>query len=389
MNPLLVGMPTTIFEEISALARDHGAVNLGQGFPDDAGPQDVRAHAAKALMEGSNQYPPMMGLPELRAAVAEHYGRLQGLDLAAEEVLVTSGATEALAASLLALLSAGDEALLIQPMYDAYLPLVRQAGATPRFVRLEPPDWRLSEAALEAAVTPATRLLVLNNPLNPATRVFSPAELAAVARVCVRHDLIAVCDEVWEHVVFDGRAHLPLIALPGMRKRTVKIGSAGKMFSMTGWKVGWVCATPELLGVIAKAHQFLTFTTPPNLQAGAAFGLARSAAAFRSMAAGFQRGRARLTAALREAGFAVLPSEGGYFVCVDLAASGVPLPDAEFCRRSVIEHGVAAIPLSPFYAETPVTTVIRLCCAKRDETLDEGARRLAAARAAFIGSHSG
>ena len=193
MNPLFADLPTTIFEEISALARAHGAGNLGQGFPDDPGPQAVRAHAAQALMEGSNQYPPSMGLAELRAAVAEHYGRLEGLDLTAEEVLVTSGATEALAASLMAMLSPGDEALLIQPMYDAYLPLVRQAGATPRFVRLAPPDRRLDEAALEAAVTSRTRLLVLNDPLNPAARVFSHEELAAVARVCMRHDLIAVC----------------------------------------------------------------------------------------------------------------------------------------------------------------------------------------------------
>jgi aspartate/methionine/tyrosine aminotransferase len=225
-------------------------------------------------------------------------------------------------------------------------------------------------------------VLVLNNPLNPSARVFSREELAAVARVCVRHDLIAICDEVWEHVVFDAHEHLPLIAFPGMRQRTVKIGSAGKMFSMTGWKVGWACAAPDLLRVIAKAHQFLTFTTPPNLQAGAAFGLASPAATFRRMAQDFQRGRDRLTMALRDAGFAVLPSEGAYFVCVDLRASGVELPDAEFCRRSVVDHGVAAIPLSPFYAEAPVTTVIRLCCAKKDETLDEGARRLAAARAA-------
>ena len=384
MNSLFADLPTTIFEEISALAREHGAVNLGQGFPDSPGPPEVRAHAAKALMDGDNQYPPMLGLPELRAAVAEHYNRLQGLDLASEEVLVASGGTEALAASLMALLAPGDEALLIQPMYDSYLPLVRQAGAAARFVRLEPPDWRLSEAALEAAVTPATRVLVLNNPLNPAARVFSRDELAAVARVCVRHDLIAICDEVWEHVVFNGREHLPLIAFPGMRRRTVKIGSAGKMFSMTGWKVGWACAAPDLLRVIAKAHQFLTFTTPPNLQAGAAFGLAAPAATFQTMARDFQRGRDRLTTALRDAGFAVLPSEGAYFVCVDLRASGVDLADADFCRRSVIEHGVAAIPLSPFYAEAPVTTVIRLCCAKVDATLDEGARRLAAARAAFV-----
>jgi aspartate/methionine/tyrosine aminotransferase len=383
LNSLFADLSTTVFEELSALARAHGAITLGQGFPDDEGPEAVRAHAARALMDGPNQYPPMMGLPALRTAVAEHYGRMQRLDLRAEDVLVTSGATEALAASLLALLSAGDEAVLIQPMYDAYAPLVRLAGAASRFLRLEPPDWRLSEAALEAAVTPATRVLLLNNPLNPAARVFDADELAAVARACVRHDLIAVCDEVWEHVLFDGRRHRPLIGFPGMRERSVKIGSAGKMFSMTGWKVGWACAAPDLLRVIAKAHQFLTFTTPPNLQAGAAFGLGLPAAAFHEMASTYQRGRDRLATALGEAGFAVLPSQGAYFVCVDLTASGIALADAEFCRRAVIEHGVAAIPVSAFYAEAPVRNVIRLCCAKADATLDEGARRLAAARAAL------
>jgi N-succinyldiaminopimelate aminotransferase len=383
VNRLFADLPTTIFEEISGLARQHGAVNLGQGFPDDAGPEEVRAHAAQALMEGSNQYPPMMGLPELRTAVAEHYGRMQGLDIAPDEVLVTSGATEALAASLLALLSPGDEAVLIQPMYDAYLPLVRQAGARARFVRLEPPEWRLTEAALEEAVTSSTRVLLLNNPLNPAARVFSVEELEAVARVCVRHDLVAVCDEVWEHVVFDGRRHLSLIGFPNMCGRAVKIGSAGKMFSMTGWKVGWACAAPDLLKVIAKAHQFLTFTTPPNLQSGSAFGLGRPASAFRDMAASYQRGRDRLVLGLRSAGFAVLPSEGAYFVCADLGASGVALDDMGFCRRAVTEHGIGAIPVSAFYAQAPVTSVIRLCCAKSDATLDEGVRRLAVARQAL------
>ena len=385
MNPLFAGLPTTVFDEMSALARTHGALNLGQGFPDRDGAEDVREAAARALMTGSNQYPPMRGTPELRKAVAEHYGRHQGLDLSADEVLVTSGATEALAATLLALLSPGDEVLLIQPMYDAYLPLVRLAGARARFVSLRPPEWRLDIGALETTITPATKVLVFNNPLNPAARVFDRSELEAVAEVCRRHDLIAVCDEVWEHVLFDGRTHLPLIALPGMRERTVKIGSAGKMFSLTGWKVGFACAAAALLEHIARAHQFLTFTTPPNLQAAVAYGLTKPPQSFASMRDGYQRARDRLAVALEREGFAVLPSEGTYFLCLDLAASGVALSDYDFCRRIVAEAGVAAIPLSPFYAEGAPPNVTRLCFAKADAVLDDAADRLSRWRDRVVG----
>ena len=383
MNPLFAGLPTTVFEEISALARRHGAVNLGQGFPDGNGPDDVRAQAAEALMAGSNQYPPMLGTPELRRAVVEHYRRFQGLDLSVDEVLVTFGATEALAAALFSLIAPGDGVVLIQPMYDVYLPVVRQAGGVPCFVRLEPPHWRLDEAALEAAITPATRVLVLNDPLNPAARVFDLEELAAVARVCVRHDLVAVCDEVWEHILFDGRRHDPLMAFEGMRERTIKIGSAGKIFSMTGWKVGFACAAPPLLQVLAKAHQVLAFTVPPNLQAGVAYGLGKEEGYFTGLRADFQRSRDRLAAALAAQGYVSLESQGAYFLCVDLQASGVDADDATFCRAAITEAGVAAIPVSAFYAEAPVRSVIRLCFAKQDATLDEGARRLGAVRRLF------
>ena len=386
MNPLFAGLPTTIFEEISTLARQHGAVNLGQGFPDGNGPKDVRARAAEALMHGSNQYPPMLGTPELRRAVADHYNRLQGLDLSVDEVLVTFGATEALACALFALIAPGDEVVLIQPMYDVYLPVLRQAGGVATFVRLEPPHWRLDEAALEAAITPATRVLVLNNPLNPAARVFDREELTAVARVCVRHDLVAVCDEVWEHIVFDGRRHLPLMAFEGMRERTIKIGSAGKIFSMTGWKVGFACAAPALQQVLAKTHQVLAFTVPPNLQAGVAYGLAKEESFFAEAREGFQRSRDRLAAALEREGYAVLPSEGAYFLCVDLQASSVEVDDLTFCRTAVTQAGIAAIPVSAFYAEGPVRNVARLCFAKEDATLDEAARRLGAARRLLAGA---
>jgi N-succinyldiaminopimelate aminotransferase len=380
-NPIYEALPTTIFTVMSGLAQELGAINLGQGFPDEPGPEAIRRRAAEESLTGDNQYPPMPGVPALRQAVAAHYGRTQGLDLDwKSEVTVTSGATEALAAALLALISPGDEVVLFQPLYDSYLPMVRRAGGLPKLVRLAPPDFALDRAALEAAFGPRTRLVMLNNPLNPSATVFSEADLALLAQVCVRHDAVVICDEVWEHVVFDGRILRPLMAFPGMRERCVKIGSAGKMFALTGWKVGFVCAAPPLTTVIAKAHQFLTFTTPPNLQAAVAWGLENSADWFAAMPGALAASRDRLTEALRREGFALLPSQGTYFLNVDLAASGVTEADRDFCLRAVREAGVAAIPISAFYEQDPVTHLIRLCFPKRDATLDEGARRLAKAR---------
>ena len=380
-NPTFARLPTTVFEEMSGLARETGAINLGQGFPDDPGPAAVRARAADAVLNGSNQYPPMAGAPELRQAVAAHYNRTQGLDLDwAGEVTITSGATEALAAAFLGLLQPGDEVIVFQPVYDAYLPLIRRAGGTPKLVRLAPPYWRFDRAMLEAAFSPRTRFVVLNNPVNPTGVVLPEADLALLAEFCRRYDVTAICDEVWEQVVFAGAVHRPLMAFPGMRERTVKIGSAGKMFGLTGWKVGFLCAAPELTAVLARAHQFLTFTTAPNLQAAVAFGLETGADWFRDMPAALERSREHLARALRREGFAVLDSQGTYFLNVDLAASGVPEADRAFALRAVRQAGVAAIPLSAFYEDAPVSTTLRLCFAKRDAVLDEGARRLAKAR---------
>jgi len=385
-NPIYAAMPTTIFTVMSGLAREMNAINLGQGFPDEPGPRAIRQKAADAVLDGYNQYPPMPGIPELREAVAGHYARFQGLDLNwREEITVTSGATEALACAFLSLIEPGDEVVVFAPTYDAYLPMIRRAGGVPRVVRLAPPQWRFDRAMLEAAFSERTRLVVLNNPLNPSASVCPPEDLALLAEFCVRFDAVAVCDEVWEQVVFDNAAHTPLLALPGMRERTVKIGSAGKLFALTGWKVGWLCAAPALTAVLSKAHQFLTFTTPPNLQTAVAWGLTNSDDWFAAMPADLTRSRDRLASALRAEGFAVLQSQGAYFLNVDLAASGVEENDADFCMRAVKQAGVAAIPLSAFYETDPVTTIIRLCFAKRDETLDEGARRLAKARNLSIG----
>jgi aspartate/methionine/tyrosine aminotransferase len=376
MNPIFADLPTSVFEEMSRLARETGAVNLGQGFPDDPGPEDVRRKAAEAVVEGWNQYPPMMGLPDLREAIATHYRRWQGLDLDPDtEVMVTSGATEALAGALLALVEPGDEVVLFEPMYDAYLPLVRRAGGIPRFVTLQPPHFRLTEEALARAFSPKTKVVLFNNPLNPTATVFRSEDLALLAEFCVRFDAIAVCDEVWEHVMFDGRRHQPLLGLPAMRQRTVKIGSAGKIFNLTGWKVGLVCADAAIMRVLAKAHQYITFTTPPNLQAAVAYGLLKDDPYFETLRADLQRSRDRFTTGLTGLGFDVLPSEATYFLNIDIG----PFAEADdfaFCQRLVVDHGVAAIPVSAFYPDASVRSLVRLCFAKADATLDAALDRM-------------
>jgi len=273
MNPVFASTGTSIFARMSALAIEHGAVNLGQGFPDFGWPEDVLQAAADAVVNGSNQYAPMRGVAALREAVAAHYRAHQGLDVDAGQVTVTSGATEAIASAILSLVSPGDEVVLFQPLYDSYLPIVRAAGGVPRLVSLQPPGWRIEEEALAAAFSERTRLVVFNNPHNPTSRMFDAEEVALLARWCVRHDAIALSDEVWEHIVFDGRTHIPLSTMPGMAERTVKIGSAGKIFSLTGWKVGWSVAPPALAEAFASAHQFLAYATAPNLQTAVAFGL--------------------------------------------------------------------------------------------------------------------
>jgi aspartate/methionine/tyrosine aminotransferase len=383
MNPLYVGMKTSVFERMSALAAKHGAVNLGQGFPDFGWPEQILEAAARALSEGSNQYPPSRGLPELREAVAAHYARHHGMSVAPEHVCVTSGATEALGASILATVSPGDEVVIFSPAYDSYAPMIRRAGGMPVEVALQPPEWRIDRDRLYSAVGPRTRAILFNNPHNPAGRLFGPDDLEALAAVAREHDLLVISDEVWEHVLLDGQSFVPLASLPGMAERTIKIGSAGKIFSLTGWKVGWMVAAPDLASVVARAHQFLTFSTAPNLQSAVAYGLSEGNAWIAPMQQRFARARDRMTEGLRAAGFAVLDAASTYFLCVDLAASGIALDDESFAVAAVERAGVAVVPLSAFAEEDPLRHLVRLCFGKKDETIDAGVAAMAKAKELF------
>ena len=375
-NPIFASLGTTIFEVMSRLAAEHEAVNLGQGFPEGLEPPFLVDAAARAMAQGPHQYPPMLGLPALRQAVAEHDKRFYGLDLDWQsEVMVTSGATEALADCLFGLISPGDEVVVLEPFYDSYLPIIRRAGGTPKIVRLNPPDWALPRAALAAAFGPKTSLMILNSPMNPAGKIFGREDLAFIADLLARHDAIAICDEVYEHLTYGGRTHIPLMTLPGMRGRALRIGSAGKTFSVTGWKVGYVAGEAELLKPVIKAHQFLTFTTPPALQRAVAEGLATGDEYYGSLIADLERRRDFLDAGLRRLGFEVLPCEGSYFLSADIRPLGFS-DDAEFCRLLTIEAGVAAVPVSAFYEIDPPRHYARFCFAKLDETLEEAVRRL-------------
>jgi len=378
-HPVYAGMGLTIFEYMSGLCRDGSRINLGQGFPDDFGPSELREAAARAMRERSSQYPPMAGVPELRTALAGFYERTQGLALGPENFIVTSGATEALSAAILAMVREGDEVLLFAPSYDLYAPMIRRAGGVPVFVPLRPPFWRYEREAVAARIGPRTRALVLNDPLNPTGSVASEEELAALAGLCVAHDLVAICDEVWEAVRFDGQAHRSLLSFPGMEERAIKIGSAGKLFGLTGWKIGWLAAAPALAALLGRAHQFLTFTTLPATQYAVAQGLGM-AGLMAAQRAKWAASRGALNRMLAEAGFAVLPGPATWFSCVDLAASGIALDDAQFCERAVHEARVASIPLSAFLEGGARSTIVRLCHCKDEATLREGVARLAAFR---------
>ncbi|MFF5986061.1 pyridoxal phosphate-dependent aminotransferase [Prauserella flavalba] len=376
--PRLQPFTSTIFAEMTALAVRTGAVNLGQGFPDTDGPSGMLDAARDALFGGANQYPPGPGRPELRAAIAAHRARYGTHYDPDTEILVTAGATEAIAASLLALTEPGDEVIVIEPYYDSYAASVAMAGATRRVVSLVSAEGRfaLDPGALRAAVTPATRAILVNSPHNPTGTVFTRAELSAIAEVCVEHDLVAITDEVYEHLVFDDNEHVPLATLPGMRERTVSISSAGKTFNCTGWKIGWVCATPELVAAVKATKQFLTFVSGGPLQPAVAYALEQELGWVEDLCTALAAKRDRLTKGLAEAGFAVWPSAGTYFVCADVRPLGFT-DAAELAWQLPERVGVAAVPVKVF-TDHPEgwNHVLRFAFCKRDEVLDEAIERL-------------
>ncbi len=379
LNPVFANRPQSIFPTMSRLAREHGAINLGQGFPDEDGPVEIRRLAAQHIADGPNQYAPVEGVPALRRAVAADNKRFYGLDIDPEtETLVTSGATEALAAAFLGFLSPGDEAIVLAPFYECYAPQIEAAGARVVPVNLAPPRWRLSADALAAAVTPATKLIVINTPHNPLGKVMGADELEIVAAAARKHDLIVVCDEVYEHLIFDGRDHATLLSLPDMFGRSVRIGSAGKTFSLTGFRIGYAAGPAPLITGIMKAHQHLAYTSPAPLQEAVARGLAFGDDYYAAFRADMQAKRDRLSEGLAAAGFDVLPCEGTYFVTVDIRSVGRD-DDVAFCREITEKAKVCAVPISAFYHPSqadPPRHFARFCFCKKPDVLDEASRRL-------------
>jgi aspartate/methionine/tyrosine aminotransferase len=404
----LAGFGTSIFTEITALAVKHGAANLGQGFPDFPAPDFIKEAAARHIRADHNQYAASAGVPRLRAALATQWQRRHGqaIDPAAE-VTVACGATELLLDAVLGLVNPGDEVIVFEPTYDAYVPDIQMAGGVARPVTLHAPRWEWDPDELAAAFTPRTRALILNTPHNPTGKVFARAELEALARLCIAHDVVVISDEVYSEIVFDGARHLPIATLPGMRERTITIDSMGKTFSVTGWKVGWAIAPPALTAAVRATHQFVTFTNsapfqealadalgegPATVTGDAATAMATVGAAtvgaadgyYGELRAAYAARRAQLTAILTEVGVPPLPMQGAYFLLCDIARFGFA-SDLAFCRHLCTEVGVAAIPISPFYAHRPDAAappmLARFCFAKREETIRLAGTRLQRLRA--------
>ena len=375
----LQGFGTTIFAEMSALAVATGSINLGQGFPDTDAPREVLDAAIAAINSELNQYPPGPGMPVLRHAVAAHQQRFYGLEYDADtEVLITCGATEALAGALLGLLDTGDEVVVFDPLFDSYAPCIAMAGAVPKPVPLRPPAYTFDPDQLRAAVTPKTKLILLNTPHNPTGRVFTREEMQTIADLAIERDLLVLTDEVYEHLTFDGAQHIAMATLPGMRERTLSISSGGKTFNTTGWKVGWLCGPPPLVQAARTAKQFLTYVSSGPFQPAIAVGLALPDQFFHDVAADLQAKRDHLLPGLRAAGFDVYDTSATYFVTADIR----PLrPDGDgmaFCRELPDRCGVVAIPNEVLYLDKAAGRhLVRFAFCKRIEVLDEAAQRLA------------
>ncbi|KQY58134.1 aminotransferase [Aeromicrobium sp. Root495] len=372
----LDGLGTTIFAEMSALAARTGAVNLGQGFPDTDGPDAVVDVAVAALRSGRNQYAPGIGVPELRAAVADHQSRFYGIALDPDrEVVVTTGATEAIAAAVLGLVDPGDEVLVLEPYYDSYVAVIQMAGGVRRPVTLRAPDFRLDVEALRAAVTPRTTAVLLNTPHNPTGTVLTPDELAAVAAVAVEHDLVVISDEVYEHLTF-GVPHVPIATLPGMAERTLTISSGGKSFAFTGWKVGWASGPAHLVDAVMGAKQFITYTSGSPLQPAIAAALRMDDAYFTSFTDGMRERRDLLCAGLEAAGLKVFVPQGTYFATTDIRPLGFD-DGLDFCRRLPELAGVVAVPHQVFHDDQDAgRPLVRWAFCKRPEVLTEAVTRL-------------
>ena len=378
LNRRLAGLGTTIFAEMSARAVATGSINLGQGFPDADGPQEIAQAAAEAILKGrGNQYPPGPGIPELREAIVAHQQRFYGLGYdPATEVLVTAGATEAVAATLLALVEPGDEVIAFEPYYDSYAANIAMAGGTRVPVTLRPPRFRPDLGQLREKITERTRLILLNTPHNPTGAVFTRDELQAIARIAVEHDLLVVTDEVYEHLVFNGE-HCPIAQFPGMRERTVSISSAGKTFSFTGWKIGWVTAAPELVAAVKTTKQFMTYVSGGPFQYAIAQALALPDSYYVQLREDLRAKRDLLATGLREIGFEVYQPDGTYFITTDIAALGEQ-DGIEFCRTLPDRAGVVAIPSSVFYDDKEAgRTQVRFAFCKRKEVLQEALTKLA------------
>lgn len=377
MAQRVAGFGTTIFYEMTTLANEHQAINLGQGFPDFAAPDFMKEAAVAAIQSDINQYAPANGRPALREAVAQKVADFYGVQVDPNtEVTILHGATEGIFATIMGVVNPGDEVIVFEPFYDSYVPAIKMAGGIPRFYTLRPPDWQIDEAELAALFNNKTKLIIVNTPHNPTGKVFNETELKLTANLCQKHDVIAMTDEVYEHIIFDGHQHLTLYNFPGMAQRTVMVSSLGKTFSVTGWKVGWTVAQPELSRAIFRAHQFMTFCGAAPLQEAAVTAVSQPKAFYTELTQFYTHKRNFLVDALKSAGLSPINTSGTYFVMVDISKLGFA-DDVAFCRYLTTEVGVAAIPPSAFYS-TPAdgAGLARFAFCKEEKTLAEAAKRL-------------